>query len=96
MLGIATFVSMEENFDIHEQRLDSDKDFERALRPERFNDFSGQEKIIDNLQDDVAVAVLQRMEEGASAKILAKLDPAKAARFSNIIFTGRRTVLTST
>ena len=56
MLGIATFVSMEENFDIHEQRLDSDKDFERALRPERFNDFSGQEKIIDNLQVFVQAA----------------------------------------
>ena len=47
---------MEENFDIHEQRLDSDKDFERALRPERFNDFSGQEKIIDNLQVFVQAA----------------------------------------
>ena len=56
MLGIATFVSMEENFAIHEQRLDSDKDFERALRPERFNDFSGQEKIIDNLQVFVQAA----------------------------------------
>lgn len=56
MLGIATFVSMEEDFDIHEQRLDSDKDFERALRPERFNDFSGQEKIIDNLQVFVQAA----------------------------------------
>ena len=56
MLGIATFVSLEENFDIHEQRLDSDKDFERALRPERFNDFSGQEKIIDNLQVFVQAA----------------------------------------
>lgn len=56
MLGIATFVFMEENFDIHEQRLDSDKDFERALRPERFNDFSGQEKIIDNLQVFVQAA----------------------------------------
>ena len=56
MLVIATFVSMEENFDIHEQRLDSDKDFERALRPERFNDFSGQEKIIDNLQVFVQAA----------------------------------------
>ena len=56
MLGIATFVSMEENFDIHEQRLDSAKDFERALRHERINDVSGQEKIIDNLQVFVQAA----------------------------------------
>ena len=47
---------MEEDFDIRRQRNDSDKDFERALRPERFEDFNGQEKIIDNLRVFVQAA----------------------------------------
>ncbi|MGM9804576.1 MAG: Holliday junction branch migration DNA helicase RuvB [Muribaculaceae bacterium] len=47
---------MEEDFNIHSQRLDSDKEFERALRPERFSDFNGQEKIIENLQVFVQAA----------------------------------------
>ncbi|MGN0214145.1 MAG: Holliday junction branch migration DNA helicase RuvB [Muribaculaceae bacterium] len=47
---------MEEIFDIHNQRLESDKDFERALRPERFEDFNGQEKIIENLRVFVQAA----------------------------------------
>ena len=40
---------MEEDFDIRNGRIDADRDFERALRPERFGDFSGQDKIIENL-----------------------------------------------
>lgn len=40
---------MEEDFNIRSQRLNGDKDFERALRPERFGDFNGQDKIIENL-----------------------------------------------
>ena len=47
---------MEEDFDIRKQRIDTDKDFERALRPEQFDDFSGQEKIIDNLRVFVQAA----------------------------------------
>ena len=47
---------MEENFDIRNQRQESDKDFERALRPERFEDFNGQEKIIENLRVFVQAA----------------------------------------
>ena len=37
------------NFDIREQRNSKDKDFENALRPLRFDDFSGQSKVVENL-----------------------------------------------
>lgn len=49
---------MEDNFDIHNQpsRRESDRDFEKALRPLEFNDFSGQDKIIENLRVFVAAA----------------------------------------
>lgn len=47
---------MEEDFNIRSQRLNGDKDFERALRPERFGDFNGQNKIIENLRVFVQAA----------------------------------------
>lgn len=48
---------MENNdFDIREQRFERDSDFERALRPVKFSDFSGQEKIIENLRVFTAAA----------------------------------------
>lgn len=41
---------MEENFDIREQQLTTkERDFENALRPLNFEDFSGQDKVVDNL-----------------------------------------------
>ncbi len=53
------FCGMEEDFDIRE-RLNrpegSDRDIEKALRPLAFDDFSGQEKIIDNLRVFVEAA----------------------------------------
>ncbi|MBR1882267.1 MAG: Holliday junction branch migration DNA helicase RuvB [Muribaculaceae bacterium] len=47
---------MPEEFDIHNEKLRTDQDFERALRPMRFGDFSGQDKIIENLRVFVAAA----------------------------------------
>ena len=41
---------MEDKFDIREQRNIKEKDFENALRPLGFGDFSGQQKIVDNLK----------------------------------------------
>lgn len=41
---------MEEKFDIREQRTIREKDFENALRPLGFRDFSGQQKIVENLK----------------------------------------------
>ena len=46
-----------EDFDIRaRQSRESDKDIEKALRPLEFDDFSGQEKIIDNLRVFVQAA----------------------------------------
>ena len=47
---------MADTFDIRAQGDDRDGDFERALRPQRFGDFSGQEKIVENLRVFVAAA----------------------------------------
>lgn len=48
---------MEEDFDIRqEQGRKGEKDFENALRPLRFGDFSGQQKVVDNLEVFVEAA----------------------------------------
>ena len=48
---------MEEQFDIHSQTpRNSEKDFENALRPLSFDDFTGQEKVVENLQVFVEAA----------------------------------------
>ncbi len=51
----------EEEFDIRASRSgsESDKEFERALRPLSFDDFNGQEKIIENLRVFVAAAKMR-------------------------------------
>ena len=48
---------MQEDFDIHNgQRDSSEKEFEKALRPLRFDDFGGQQKVVDNLRIFVEAA----------------------------------------
>ena len=47
---------MADTFDIRSQSGERDGDFERALRPQRFGDFSGQDKIVENLRVFVAAA----------------------------------------
>ena len=48
---------MPEEFDIHEERQNSlEKDFENALRPLKFDDFSGQQKVVENLSVFVEAA----------------------------------------
>ena len=48
---------MQEEFDIRNERLNtSEKEFEKALRPLRFNDFRGQHKLVENLQVFVEAA----------------------------------------
>ena len=48
---------MEEDFDIREEQVQrGEKDFENALRPLRFGDFSGQQKVVDNLEVFVEAA----------------------------------------
>ena len=48
---------MDEDFDIREERLSNgEKEFENALRPLSFRDFSGQKKIVENLEVFVEAA----------------------------------------
>lgn len=48
---------MEENFDIRDQEQPfSEKDLEKVLRPKSFGDFTGQEKVLDNLKVFVEAA----------------------------------------
>ncbi len=48
---------MEDSFNIREHQLSSsEKEFENALRPLRFEDFSGQDKVVDNLRVFVQAA----------------------------------------
>lgn len=47
---------MEQDFDIHRSGGERDSDYERALRPSRFDSFTGQDKIVENLKVFVAAA----------------------------------------
>ena len=48
---------MKEDFDIREEQVQrGEKDFENALRPLRFGDFSGQQKVVENLEVFVEAA----------------------------------------
>lgn len=47
---------MKEDFDIRKEGQAREKDFENALRPLRFGDFSGQQKVVDNLRIFVEAA----------------------------------------
>lgn len=52
---------MEEDFDIRQQQsTPSEREFENALRPLRFGDFSGQLKVVDNLRVFVEAAKFRR------------------------------------
>ncbi len=48
--------SMDDDFNIREQTSQRERDFESALRPLRFSDFSGQQKVVDNLRVFVEAA----------------------------------------
>ncbi len=50
---------MDEDFDIRKERIVGDQDVEKALRPVRFEDFSGQDKILENLRVFVSAARLR-------------------------------------
>lgn len=52
---------MEQNFDIRSQKIgETEREFENALRPLTFNSFSGQEKVIENLQVFVMAARMRK------------------------------------
>ena len=59
---------MESDFNIREQNIsENEREFEKALRPLTFDNFSGQDKIIENLRDFVMAA---RMREEALDHVL--------------------------
>lgn len=47
---------MNEDFDIRQERVSAERDFENALRPLRFGDFSGQQNVVENLEVFVEAA----------------------------------------
>ena len=48
---------MTEDFDIREEHVSpSEREFENALRPPKFEDFSGQNKVVENLEVFVEAA----------------------------------------
>ena len=51
--------SDKERFDIHSASISKDGDFEGKIRPQGFNEFSGQEKILENLTVFVQAAKLR-------------------------------------
>lgn len=51
---------MEDSFDIHDQQINgTERDYENALRPLSFTNFSGQEKVVENLRVFVEAARLR-------------------------------------
>ena len=50
---------------------------------------------MDQLDDDTCIAILQRMDEGQAAKILAEFDASKTARLTKIMYEGKQKTLTS-
>ena len=55
--GEKAIQQMNDGFDIRQERVSSaEKDFENALRPLRFEDFSGQQKVVENLEVFVEAA----------------------------------------
>ncbi len=50
---------MENNFNPHTSKFEKDKEFEGAIRPQELLDFTGQDKIIENLKIFIAAAKLR-------------------------------------
>jgi len=60
---------MNDNLDAHNDKLNNtDKDYEKALRPIEFNDFSGQASVVDNLL--VFVQAAKKREEALDHVLL--------------------------
>ena len=60
---------MNENLDPNNEKLtNTDRDYEKALRPVEFNDFSGQESVVDNLR--VFVQAAKQREEALDHVLL--------------------------
>ncbi len=54
--NLVIFGAMDQNFDLRDASSFSDADLDRVLRPKRFDDFAGQEKVLENLKVFVTAA----------------------------------------
>ena len=53
---------MDENFDIREEQFSNrEREFENILRPLRFSDFSGQNKVVENLSIFVQALLVKNL-----------------------------------
>jgi holliday junction DNA helicase RuvB len=69
MVNFCNFTLMNENLDANNEKLtNTDKDYEKALRPIEFADFSGQESVVDNLR--VFVLAAKQREEALDHVLL--------------------------
>lgn len=50
---------------------------------------------MDSLDDDLVIAILQRMDEGNAAKVLSEFQPAKTARLTQIMYEGTKKKVTT-
>ena len=49
---------------------------------------------MDSLDDDLVIAILQRMDEGNAAKVLSEFKPAKTARLTQLMYEGTKKKVT--
>lgn len=45
---------------------------------------------MDSLDDDLCIAILQRMDEGNAAKVLSEFEPSKTARLTQLMYEGTK------
>ena len=50
---------------------------------------------MDSLDDDLVIAILQRMDEGNAAKVLSEFQPAKTARLTQLMYEGTKKKVTT-
>ena len=50
---------------------------------------------MDSLDDDLVIAILQRMDEGNAAKVLSEFQPAKTARLTQLMYVGTKKKVTT-
>jgi len=54
------FITLEESFDYREEAEHQEQDYDKVLRPKVLDDFTGQEKVVENLQIFVQAATLRK------------------------------------
>ena len=50
---------------------------------------------MDSLDDDLVIAILQRMDEGNAAKVLSEFQPSKTARLTQLMYEGTKKKVTT-